>query len=823
MKESKKFKKLLKARNNIKDASHKLQNASRYDADTTVGLNAEQVEERIHDDLTNRKPINRSKSIPKIVFDNFFNFCNTITIALVILLIVIGAGSYAVSSCIIFISIGIGIAQEIKAKRTVEKLSMVVDSVCDILRDGEWKELSTRELVLDDIFRLKAGTQVPVDCIVKNGFVEIDESIITGESIPVKKNTGDSILAGSHVVGGESVVRAEKVGKDCYIENIARVARRVNKPYSNIFTNLNRIIIGITCLLVPLSILLFISNFFVAKESVNQTIINVSSAAIAMIPVGMFLLTSTALAVSVIKLSKNNTLAQDLYSIEMLAMVDTLLLDKTGTITDGNLEVIEIKEIAESYYSIDDIVSSIIKNTNDKNSTALALTKKYQGENDITPEKVIPFSSKRKYSGIMTDKGSYILGAPDFISYGLEEEDEYVTKQSMMGRRSLLLVHFDGDIEEFDKTKSKPIAIFVLEDSLRADVESTLNWFAENNVDIKIVSGDNPITVSQIAMKSGVINANKYLNCSEITEEELKNKSIETTVFGRVNPEQKQILVKDLHSKGRIVGMIGDGVNDVQALKDADCSISFASANEAARNVSRIVLMDSNFKTMPKIVEEGRSVIGNVEKVSSLYIMKNLFIMFFTLVFAISGFITKNAEYPFDTKKILLIEFFVIGVPTFLIALQPNRRRVEGDFLKNVITSSIPAALSLIAGVGVIFLTFIFRTFDYVDASILSNYQNSLLAIALTLAGFSALFIICLPLDKFRIAVIAVMMVLSAVGICLDYYVVTPIMGDNNFLNIIPPIGIDYLYLLLSVVVAALVNVLTRKLISTIFKKKIKV
>jgi cation-transporting ATPase E len=812
-------KRLAKARDHIKDDSHKMQNATRFETTIELGLTDKQVALRKDEHLTNAKPINRSKSIPKIIFDNFFNFCNTITIGLVILLIAVGAGSYAVSSSIIFISIAIGIAQEIRAKRTVEKLSMVVDSVCEVLRDGIWEEMSTRELVLDDIFKIKAGTQVPVDSSVKAGFVEVDESILTGESMPVKKVEGDSVLAGSRVVSGEAFCRAEKVGKDCYIENIARVARRVNKPYSNIFTNLNRIIVAITFILVPLSILLLISNI-VEKNQPIQTIINVSSAAIGMIPVGMFLLTSTALAVSVIKLSKKNCLAQDLYSIEMLAMVDTLLLDKTGTITDGNLEIVDRQVYQNPNYEINDIIAEILGKTNDKNATAIAFSKIIDKKSEIETIKVFPFSSKRKYSGIMTEKGSYLLGAPDFICRDNESINEYVNTHSNMGRRTLLLVHFDGDLDEFDKEKSTPIAIYALEDSLRSDVQSTLAWFSENDVNVKIVSGDNPITVSKIAEKAGVSNADKYLNCNGISDEELRAHCLDTTVFGRVNPEQKQAIVHYLQENNKIVGMIGDGVNDVQALKDADCSISFACANEAARNISRIVLMDSNFKTLPKIVEEGRSVIGNVEKVSSLYIMKNLFIMFFTLVFAIVGFVTKDLTYPFDTKKILLIELFVIGIPTFIIAVQPNRRRVEGDLMKNIITSSIPAALSLIAGVAVIFIMLEFRNMDYIDSSLVGNYQNSLLSIALTLAGFCSLFIICLPLNKFRLCVIAGVFVLAIAGICIDYYVLTPVMGDNNFLNIIPPKGIDYLYLLASGVVATLVNLGFRKLFSMFFAKK---
>lgn len=797
--------KVTKARSKTKKDSHKLKKADRYYPDIKQGLSLAQVEERREDNLTNVKPINRSKSYSRIALENIFNFCNTVTIILVVLLIMIGAWDYTISSCIIFINMAIGIYQEIKAKWTVEKLSLVVESSCDVLREGKISSISTKDLVLDDIFVMNTGLQVPVDGIVQSGYVEVDESILTGESFPVRKANGEQLLAGSHIVGGKAMIRADRVGKDCYIENVARIARRVTKPRSNIFRVLDRLIKGITFILVPLAALLFISNRFIASTPINDTIIQVSSSILGMLPIGMFLLTSTALAASVLRLSRRNTLAQDLYSIEMLAMVDTLLLDKTGTITDGKLEVIEEIALSNGDINLKDIITTIIKSTEDKNTTAQALETHYEGGEMLEVNNTLAFSSGRKYCAITLKTGeSYALGAPDFMISGNGKLDEFADSNSVLCRRTLLLAKIDGDIKDIGKCKVEPLYAFGLEDRLRDDVQDTLKWFKDNDVDIKIVSGDNPRTVSEIALKTGVPNADKYINCSDFDDKQLKAVVEETTVFGRVAPEQKSKIVNMLQDKGRIVGMIGDGVNDVQALKEADCSISFASANEVARNISRIVMLDSNFKTLPGVVAEGRRVISNIEKVSALYIMKNIFVMFMTLLFASMAFVTKNAAYPFDTKKMLLIEFFVIGVPTFALALQKNNRRVEGNFLRNIMKSCFPAGISLIIGVSFIFMINSIMGYD-------TQYSASMSAIALTMAGFSALFVISLPLNKFRMGVVIGMLFISLLGIYIDGKYL-----DGVFLNIDMISFADMLWVGLSTLIATAVNILLRKAIHII-------
>ena len=532
--------------------SHKHRDATRYDPDINIGLTQDKVNDRISEKLTNDKPINRTKSYTRIVLENVFNFCNTVTIILVALLFIAGAGMYAVSSVIVILNMAIGIWQEIKAKHKVEKLSIVIDNTCEVIRDGQHNVISTKQLVLDDIFITSQGMQLPVDSVIKSGIMEVDESILTGESRPVKKSVGDKVLAGSAVVSGEAVLRADKVGKDCYIENVARVARRVSKPKSNIFKILDRIIKGISVVLVFLAGLLLISLLVTGAESTfliesgvalneisafQSYVITISAAILGMLPIGMFLLTSTTLAASTLKFAKRNTLPQDLYSIEMIAMVDTLLLDKTGTITNGKLEVLETKEFAEPAVPLADIFLTIVEATKDKNSTASAIREHFLYANTLDFVDFCAFSSARKFSAITLKSGiSYIMGAPDYIVGDFAEMNDFVRANSEHGRRTLALCEFKGGIDDFDVDRAKCIAAVCLEDELRGDVKETLDWFARNDVDIKIISGDDPVTVSKIAAKAGLQNTDRILNCHGVSDEELLEKAKDTTILGRVSP-----------------------------------------------------------------------------------------------------------------------------------------------------------------------------------------------------------------------------------------------------------------------------------------------
>lgn len=802
---------LRRARNKKKNGSRSHKNAERFTPDISKGLDGAVVAQRREDNLVNIKPINRAKSYPRIIFENIFSFCNIVTLFLMLLLVCIGAADYALSSSIIIISMVIGIVQEIKAKQSVEKLSLTVESTCTVIRDGEKKEISTKELVLDDVYIAEAGAQVPVDSVIADGYVEVDESILTGESIPVKRTAGESIYAGSIVMEGQAVARADRVGKDCYIESIARAARKVERPKSRIFNSINNFIKVATVILAVLAVILIISERLAAQmddwNSWKDTIITVSSSIIGMIPVGMFVMMSTALAVSVLRLSKHSALPQDLYSVEMLARVDTLLLDKTGTITSGDLEVVDIKTLTEPTVDLRDLMCTFTEATKDKKSTARALDRKFEGGNVLKFTDALSFSSARKYSAVTLEGGkSYLLGAPEYVTVLSEEAKEYLSGQSKLGRRSVLLAQFDGPISEAVPEKTVPLDIFILEDSLRTDVRSTLEWFYKNDVDVKIISGDNPETVSNIAAKTGVFNADKWVNCRGLSKEELEEKAEEGVVFGRVSPDQKRDIVRCLQKKGRTVGMIGDGVNDVKALRESDCSISFGSANEVARNISRIILTDNNFSTLPTIVNEGRSVIGNIEKVSALYIMKNIAIMVLTLAFAIAGFINPAISYPISTKQLLLLEFFVIGVPSLAFAMQKgNARRVTGNFMRNVLKSALPASLALILSVAIIYPL----GMNGVFAAASENYVVSVTGMALTVTGFTCLLIISLPPDKFRLIVAAVMFAVSIAAIYADYYLIGSWLGpDETFLGMVPlESGADAGWLALAAAAGTIVNV----------------
>ena len=802
---------LRRARNKKKNGSRSHKNAERFTPDISKGLDGAVVAQRREDNLVNIKPINRAKSYPRIIFENIFSFCNIVTLFLMLLLVGIGAADYALSSSIIIISMVIGIVQEIKAKQSVEKLSLTVESTCTVIRDGEKKEISTKELVLDDVYIAEAGAQVPVDSVIADGYVEVDESILTGESIPVKRTAGESIFAGSIVMEGQAVARADRVGKDCYIESIARAARKVERPKSRIFNSINNFIKVATVILAVLAVILIISERLAAQmddwNSWKDTIITVSSSIIGMIPVGMFVMMSTALAVSVLRLSKHSALPQDLYSVEMLARVDTLLLDKTGTITSGDLEVVDIKTLTEPTVDLRDLMCTFTEATKDKKSTARALDRKFEGGNVLKFTDALSFSSARKYSAVTLEGGkSYLLGAPEYVTVLSEEAKEYLSGQSKLGRRSVLLAQFDGPISEAVPEKNVPLDIFILEDSLRTDVRSTLEWFYKNDVDVKIISGDNPETVSNIAAKTGVFNADKWVNCRGLSKEELEEKAEEGVVFGRVSPDQKRDIVRCLQRKGRTVGMIGDGVNDVKALRESDCSISFGSANEVARNISRIILTDNNFSTLPTIVNEGRSVIGNIEKVSALYIMKNIAIMVLTLAFAIAGFVNPAISYPISTKQLLLLEFFVIGVPSLAFAMQKgNARRVTGNFMRNVLKSALPASLALILSVAIIYPL----GMNGVFAAASETYVVSVTGMALTVTGFMCLLIISLPPDKFRLIVAAVMFAVSIAAIYADYYLIGSWLGpDETFLGMVPlESGADAGWLALAAAAGTIVNI----------------
>lgn len=713
----------------------------RYPPDVSVGLNDVQVAERTEQCLKNHVKKDLSKSYVNILVNNLCTFFNLLGLIVCISLLIVDApiGDYFFVA-IYLANIFIGITQEVRAKKCIDKLSLVTNKSAKVLRNGELIDLSSDDIVLDDIIKLGIGNQIPTDCIVVSGEVEVNESLLTGESVPVKKKFGDLLLAGSFITSGVCFAKAERVGKDNYVQTLSAKAKQYKKPNSELMNSLKFIIKIISCIIVPFAIMLMtkaaLSDNFIWHESVRST----ATSIIGMIPSGMFLLTSLALAVGIIKLARHNTLVQDLYSLEMLARVDTICFDKTGTITDGKMTVKDVIPLSAESEHIKFVMSSMLGALKDNNQTAIALQNHFGQDCKFEVKTALPFSSARKLSAVtFNDVGTYAFGAPEFVlspnEYKKIEKD--INDYAMQGLRVLILANSKTKIENDTAPKDfLPTAIILIVDNVREDAIETIKWFKENDVAIKVISGDNPITVAEVSKRVGIDGADKFISLEGMSDEEVFNIANDYTVFGRVTPEQKAILVKALKSAGHVTAMTGDGVNDILALKESDCAISVAAGSDAARSISHIVLMDNNFNSMPKVVYEGRRVINNVQSSASLFLMKTMFTMFMTLL---TFFAYKT--YPFKLSNMILLEVFVIGLPSFFLSFQPNDDRVEGRFISQVLAKSIPSAILMILSVSIVAL---FGNISEVDT------YKTMGVFALTFAGIISLFNICWPLNKYR-------------------------------------------------------------------------
>ncbi|MGN1162600.1 MAG: HAD-IC family P-type ATPase, partial [Christensenellales bacterium] len=606
----------------------------RFEAAIEKGLDGEQVKLRQSQKLTNAAKKSSGKSYTRIVCENVFTFFNFLWLAIFVALLAVGSYNNLLFAIIIVANTLIAIIQECKAKRTVSKLQLVVAPKIATMRDGKQIEISSNDIVLDDIIILENGNQIPADCEILDGVVDVNESLLTGESVSIKKTVGSKLLAGSFLTSGKCVCRVVAVGEGNYISSVAKAAKGVSKPKSNLFKDLNKLIKIIGYFILPIGILMFLNNFYGQDTNIATAVEKTCGSLVGMIPAGMFLLVTVALAVGVIKLSKKKTLVQDLYSIEMLARTNVLCLDKTGTITDGTMQVREIVRLEENRLDIDGIIKSINCAQPTENATSLALKKFYGTENVIKPAFNLAFSSERKqtitcFSGI----GTFALGAYEYINTPKNKSLEMqISKYSEQGYRVIVLAKNDQEISEEKELEFSPIALIVIEDHIRSDAPDTIKWFKDNGVEIKIISGDNPQTVASIAKKVGVEGAEKFVSLEKMSIKEVCEIADKFTVFGRVSPEQKHAIIKTLKQKGKVVAMTGDGVNDTLALKEADCSIAMADGSEVARSISNLVLMNSKFSSLPSVVAEGRQVINNVQKSSSLFLMKTLFTVVLSLV-----------------------------------------------------------------------------------------------------------------------------------------------------------------------------------------------
>lgn len=778
-----KLKKKAKPKKRKKNFS--LDDVERYNPDVKMGLSADQVHKRVIDRLTNKVDKKVGKSYAAIFVTNIFTFFNLVCMSVAAALIAVGAWKNCMFMLIILANMCIGIFQEIKAKRTVEKISLVTEPTATVVRDGLQQNVPVAEVVLDDIIMFSTGKQICADCILVDGEVEANESLLTGESVPVKKRKGDVLYSGSFISSGSCVAKVDRIGDFNYTSKLATKATEFKKPKSELLRSLNIIIRSICVVVVPLAVLMYFNNLAELK-TIPLTIQKTAGSIIGMIPAGMFLLTSVALATGVLKLAKRRTLVQDLYSIEMLARTDVLCLDKTGTITDGTMKVSSVIQLKDAGRPLNDIMGSMLTALEDNNQTSRALALHFGYSKELTKDVSLPFSSSRKLSGVTFRNGeTYAFGAPEFVLKQKDSQVDGLVKQyAQKGFRVILIVKCAGKIEG-DRLPSTriPLALVIIEDHIRQDAPETIKWFKENSVEIKIISGDNPITVSEVSKRVGVENAEMFISLEGLTEQQVIEAAEKYTVFGRVSPEQKSILVKALKNKGHKVAMTGDGVNDILALKEADCSIAMASGSEATRNVSNLVLLDSNFSSMPSVVAEGRRVINNIQKSSSLFLMKTLF----TIMISIFCLILRR-EYPFNTNQILLLEYCVIGIPSFFLALQPNKEPIQGKFLSNLITRALPGAIIFTVNVIACYV------FDIVVGT--SGQFETMASLLITFSGLVVLFKLCKPFDIYRSFMYIGMIVLCGLMLGLipwSFYDYTPI-SLQNALFILCLVQLSYMF-----------------------------
>ena len=794
--------KLILTKKNKKSKTDFFDKAIRYSPSVQEGLNSLQVDEREIHNLYNKEAKTLSKSYLRIIIDNVFTFFNILLFSIGIVLISIGSFANCFFLAIVLANTIIGIAQEIRAKNVIDKLSLMNAGEVKVIRNGKAYRIPNDKLLLDDIYSLSAGKEIPADSYIEKGEVEVNESLLTGESLPIKKTSGDYLLAGSYIVSGSCFCRCDRIGEHNYVSQLQNKARKVKKAKSILLKSLNRIIKSISAIILPIGIISFIKNYYIILDTV-KAIERTFGSLVAMIPSGLFLLISTTLTVSVIALAKRKTMVNDSYAIESLARSNVLCLDKTGTITDGQMEVEESIVLNEKF-NINEIMCNYLNAFEDKNVTSMALMKVYVGNSNLTINKTLPFSSVRKLSAVEFDKlGTFVMGAPEFIVHDeniLKQVDEYAQK----GYRVLVLGHTSQElIDDMVFDDITPLALFVLSDHIREEAKDTIDWFNKNDVEIKIISGDNPITVSNIAKKVGVIGAENYISLDGLSDQEVIEACTKFTIFGRVSPEQKAILIRSLKQNGKTVAMTGDGVNDILAMKQANCSIAIASGSEAARNSAHLVLLDSNFASMPKVVEEGRKVINNIQRSATLFLMKTIY----AITIALICIITWRLD-PFAPSNFYILEFAVIGFPSFALALQPNTKLIKGNFMENVLSKSLPGGIALIISVGSMLILQNISYFEMQSDTVMVTMAS----LALSISGLIILFDKCLPLNWYRATLITMMLIFSGLYLWLLGESISKLMfNELNTKNWLTIIGVVIIAMIIFKVVDICINKILKK------------
>ena len=713
-----------------------------------TGLTNKEIEERINNGKINHNTTIKTKSVKEIFRTNICTLFNFLNLFLAFLVFLVGSYKNLLFLGTILCNTLIGIIQELKSKKIIDKLSLIVSKKVTVIRNGENKFITPEQIVMDDLIKLTPGEQIVTDSKILNGKIEVNESLITGEINPIQKNIGDTILSGSFVVSGEALAQVIHVGEENYTYKITKEAKYLKPIGSEIMKSLKKIIKLISYIIVPIGILFFLKQTHIPNNTIQNSVVNTVAALIAIIPDGLMLLTSTVMALSVIKLSKYNVLIQEMYCMEILARVDTICFDKTGTLTKGQMQITKYIPIKNT--DIKTIIKEICYNLDNHNSTMNALIDKYGKTNNYKVKEIIPFKSENKWSGVTFEKyGTYIIGAPEKLLSDLKIVEKYQQEN-----RVIVLVHSEENFKNEKLPKNlELIGIFLIEDVIRKEAKDTIEFFQKNDVDVKIISGDNPITVSKIAQKLKLSFYDNYIDTTNLTEQELKEAALKYNIFGRVTPQGKKILVKSLQENNHTVAMTGDGVNDVLALKQSDCAIALSSGTEAARNVSELILLDSNFNSIPKIVLEGRRTINNIQRSASLFITKTLYALLLLTLFM---FVKKS--YPFIPIQLTLTSVFTIGIPAFILALEPNNEKVKGNFLINVTSVAFPTSITIIFNIILLLITSEIINMPQIDISTIA-------VLLLGTTGFMHIYRISYPLNLIRTILLTTMIISFLIAI----------------------------------------------------------
>ena len=813
-----------------KKFQQKKENVRRVLTKYDKGLTNYQVNLRKSQGLSNNTQIKVNRTYLDIFLKNFVTFFNILLIAIGVILIAAGKWDSCVFLVILIANISIGLFQDIRAKRMVDKLSLTTKSKVKVVREGRIKFIDSEDIVLDDVLIIGNDEIIPCDGRVLTGTASLNESLLTGESLPVKKIVGDVVYSGTYVTNGDIRIRVEKVGSENYIQQLQAKSKVVKRQKSLIYKQLNYLfkIISIIVIVVGIFMLVeygYIKDAFSSWNSFVENVAIMAGSLVSMIPSGMYLLASTSLTVGALALMKRKVLVRDLYSVETLARVDTLCIDKTGTITDGTMSVYEIEFLKKNKFNkdkFDIVMSSFLNATKDTNFTSQALVDYFGNKGVYKPKQVIPFDSSLKYSAATLEEvGTIVLGAYGF--FNIIEDNEVKNKIDAYNKQGFrtLLVGFSEKAIINDKipTKIIPIAVIVIQDHIRDNAKDTIKWFVENDVNIKVISGDNPVTVSKIAGVVGIPNADKYISLENKTFDEIKELVDDYNVFGRVTPEQKEFIVKALREKKHTTAMFGDGVNDILAMKASDVSISVTAGSRAARDIANLVLLNNEFGSLPDIVGQGRRVINNLQRTCSLFLTKTIFSISLNIFFLLFGLFSRNSMagpilWPFSTNHFYVWELITIGTSSFFLALEPNNERLKGHFLMNIFKKALPSGI--IMGCGIVFMFL----YSFFTKDLNGNNFNDLIEVSVYYISIASMFVLiqtCYKFNKYRLLVLVYAAVMIALMFLMSIY------SDFNLLKLQRVIhDLNFVTLLIVVLIVSLILIGINFVIfnrKTLFKK----